>query len=103
MKKLTFLIATLISIYTFAGDGSNTEHGSKYCAKMKDGKLVVMHNDKTLTSDATLDNGTTIKTDGTILKKDGSTVMLKAGECANMEGKVMKETPKTKTKTKNSY
>lgn len=99
MKTIIFLIATFISTYTFAGGpSSNKDH---YCAKMKDGKLTVMHNDKPLMADATLNNGTTIKMDGTILKKDGSTTMLKEGECVDLEGKVMKkETSKPKTTKK---
>jgi hypothetical protein len=87
MKTIIFLIGVFISTYTFAGTSENRDH---YCAKMKEGKLTVMHNDKPLTADATLNNGTTVKMDGTIMKKDGSTVMLKDGECVDLDGKIMK-------------
>ena len=45
-------------------------------------------------ADVSLSNGSTLKPDGTILKKDGKTSTLKEGECADKDGKIMKEKPK---------
>ncbi|MGZ4057605.1 MAG: DUF6799 domain-containing protein [Bacteroidia bacterium] len=98
-----FLIAACtFSLNVMAGDGktASDEHPNKYCAKVKEGKTVVMHNGMTMTADATLANGTQVKTDGTIIKKDGTKTMLKAGQCVDLDGKVMDEKSKDKT-TKN--
>ncbi len=92
MKSVFILIgACFFSFSAMAGDDAMVYHPAKYCAKMKDGKLVVMHEGRQLAYEATLTNGTKIKTDGTIIKKDGSTVMLKNGECIDKEGKIMEE------------
>lgn len=108
MKTIIFLTAT--AIFTFlvatkpAGPASK-DHGDKYCAKMKDGMLVVMHQGNTLTTDVTLDNGTMIKTDGTVIKKDGSRMMMKEGECVNKSGKIkdMKDSKSKEDKDKKNY
>ena len=102
MKTLFLLITTtLFSISAMAGNGpvSSNKHPNKYCAKLKDGKLMVMHEGKAIVAEVTLANGTKIQSDGTIVKKDGSVVILKEGECIDHEGKIMAEDHKYK-KTK---
>lgn len=58
-----------------------------YCAKMKDGKLVVMHDGKPITGDVFLKNGTTIKPDGTVITKEGVRTVMKEGSCIDADGK----------------
>jgi len=96
MKKVIVLIAACIfSLSAMAQDYQSdksqkpTPSSVKYCAKVKDGKIMVMQNDKDLTVDVKLANGTTIKMDGTIVKSDGTQTMLKNGECADNTGMVM--------------
>ncbi len=94
MKTLMVVIAaTMLSASVFAG-GAGKNHPNKYCTRMENGKLVVVHEGKTLNSDVTLSNGTVIKTDGTVVKKDGTTTMLKEGECVDKDGTVMEENNK---------
>jgi hypothetical protein len=62
-------------------------HGDKYCAKLQDGRMVVMHDGAVLNADVTLSNGTQVKTDGTVIYKDGTRSMLREGECVNKDGK----------------
>lgn len=64
------------------------DHPGQYCAKMKDGKLVVMHEGKPITNDVFLKNGTTIKPDGTIITKEGVRTVLKEETCIDADGKV---------------
>jgi hypothetical protein len=94
MKAISLLITTAIfSINVIAGGdnhGSNA-NSDKYCTKSKDGKLMIMHEGTTITSDVTLANGVKIKTDGSVIKSDGSKMMLKDGECIDKNGKVMKD------------
>lgn len=86
MKKLilTGFIAVM-SFGTFSGNPAN-DHGDKYCAKLKDGKMVVMHKGSPITVDVRLENGATVKTDGTVLMKDGTNLILSDGECIHKDG-----------------
>jgi hypothetical protein len=98
----TFLFSIFVYLFSFGvGNGPVIKKNSdRYCARLKDGVLVVMFQGNVLTSDVTLDNGTTIKTDGTVIKKDGNTITLKEDECIDKEGKITKENPKEKEKYK---
>jgi len=105
MKTVISMIAlSFFALNVIAGDGktNSTEHPKKYCAKMKGGELVVMHEGKELKSDVTLADGTKIKTNGTVTKKDGTVISLKVGECVDMDGTVKdeKEKPMKKTESK---
>ena len=88
MKKVICLIAGgVFALNVFAqsasdnmGAGTSEMWKDKFCAKMKNGRTIVMHNDKELLSDFTASSGVKIKTDGTVIKKDGSTLMLKDGQ-----------------------
>ena len=94
MKTLITLIAASVFSFSAAAHGLK-EHPEKYCAKMQDGKKTVMHQGKAITAEVTLENGTKIKPDGTITKKDGTTLMLEEGECISKDGIVAMETEKT--------
>jgi hypothetical protein len=96
MKTLCMaIIAGMLSFNTIAG-GNTKENPTKYCSEMKDGKLVVMHEGKVITADVTLADGTMVKMDATIVKKDGSKSMLKEGQCIDKNGVVMNATPNGK-------
>jgi len=97
MKTLFFAIVCSLSVTVYAGgEKTSIAHPDKYCAKMKDGKLVVMHQENEMTSATTLTNGVQIQPDGTVTKTDGSKVMLKTGECVDKDGKIMEENAKKK-------
>jgi len=108
MKTFHTLAALILfSAFAFAGNGEPKKHGDKYCAKLKDGKIVVMYQGSALTSDVTLENGIQIKTDGVILRKDGTRNTLSEGECVDKEGKLVEknkdpEKPKEKPEKKKS-
>ncbi len=53
----------------------------KYCAKLIDGKLIVVNNGEQLTNDVKLADGTILHPDGNMVKPDGTSSMLKDGEC----------------------
>ncbi|MDB5282205.1 MAG: hypothetical protein JWO06_1280 [Bacteroidota bacterium] len=61
-------------------------------AKMVDGKMMLMKNGSwtAMTSDVTMGNGTKVKTDGTVVMKDGKTKTLKNGDCVKPDGMVKK-------------
>ncbi|MGZ3930824.1 MAG: DUF6799 domain-containing protein [Bacteroidia bacterium] len=96
-RKTTALIVTGIvlvgvggffSLNSLSGEPEMDEHGGDYCAKPKDGKIEVFHNGKALNSEVTLNNGTQIKTDGTVVMKDGSELTLKENQCLNKNGSI---------------
>lgn len=95
----TIIIAIAAVCFSISALANGTEeHPNKYCAKMKDGKKVIMHEGSTITSEVTLKDGTKIKPDGTITKTDGSKMTLKEGQCISMEGDIAKEKEKKESK-----
>jgi|GEM_PF-1446747 len=112
MKKkiLTGAICLLMGASAIYGYGyaayeqiTLTETGGspdKYCAKLRDGRLIVLHQGQEVTAEVTLENGTVIKPDGTVIKKDGTRVVLRDGECVSVEGEINKERARTRSKEK---
>ena len=104
MKKIFFTLAAFI--FFLQANAGNThvleKNSSKYCAKMQDGRLTVVHEGSAITADVTLSNGIIIQTDGAIVKKDGSKVELKEGECVDKDGKIVEEVSKKKSETEKS-
>jgi hypothetical protein len=90
MKKIAILLAAAAFSFNVMagnpGDDKDKSHGDKYCAKKKDGKVVVMHKGDPITSNVTLDDGRIIKPDGAIVEKDGSWAMIKEGQCFSKSG-----------------
>lgn len=72
----------------------------KYCAKLVDGKMVVVNNGEQLTTDVKLADGTILHPDGNMVKLDGRTSMLKEGECIRKDA--MPEDKKDKPGKKRS-
>ena len=106
MKNLMILIGACIFAINVSAqtadtkDGMKKMHAEKYCAKMKDGKMMVMHGTHQIMADTTLVSGAMIKTDGTVTKKDGTTWKLKNGDCADANGGMMEHKMGTKKSTK---
>lgn len=106
MKKIILLIAAgLFSLNGMAQDAKHVTNPAaaesskgniKYCAKLQDGKIVVMQEKRDLTIDVTLANGTVIQTDGTVLRKDGTKFTLKNGECVDNSGNMITKENKAK-------
>ena len=74
---------------TFAQE-KKMNHKMKDCVMMKDGKMMVTKDGKTMAMDQTMTmrNGTTVMSDGTVKMKNGTTKMLKDGDCVYMDGKM---------------
>jgi hypothetical protein len=94
MKKVIVLITVCIfSLNAMAQDNQKMQKQDqrtvKYCAKLKDGKITMMQDKNELTADVNLANGTTIKTDGTVITSDGSQTILRNGECVDNSGNMI--------------
>ena len=108
MKKLIVLMTTVIfSLNAVAQDYQDNNKVQKenvqYCAKVKDGKTIVMQDKTEIIADVNLANGITIKRDGTVIRPDNSQRVLKNGECIDNKGVMvnpdeMKKEDKTEVK-----
>jgi ribosomal protein L14 len=69
---------------------SHKHSTTKDCVMMDNGKMMMMKHGQTMdfTKEMTLKNGTLVMTDGTIKRKNGTSVQLKDGDCIMMDGKV---------------
>ena len=76
----------------------------KDCCMMKDGKMMVMKNGKTMPmeKDMTMKNGTKCMTNGECTMKNGKKMMMKEGDCMEMSGKMGKCSMMNKDMKKNS-
>jgi hypothetical protein len=64
MKRIIWAAITLILSLNIIAQNNDKSYGTSYCAKMKDGIIVVIYQGNLITSDILLDNGTIIKPDG---------------------------------------
>lgn len=60
----------------------------KDCVMMENGKMIQMKDGKMMdmTTNVTLSDGSTVMSNGTLKKKDGTTTTLKNGDCVMMNG-----------------
>jgi hypothetical protein len=88
MKELIMLAMTT-GILAFAPKHTlnMSDQSDRYCAKVKDGKVVMMHDGAVLTGDVKLANGVQINADASVIDKDGIKRFLREGECVDKEGK----------------
>jgi hypothetical protein len=96
--SLGTLLATGVSyaydVHTRVPATEYTNEPGQYCARMRDGKMVVLFEGKEISGDVFLKNGSTIKPDGTVITKDGVRFSLKEGQCIDQNGSVIGETMK---------
>ena len=61
----------------------------KYCASTRDGNTIIMNGKTELAVNMTLGNGSTITTDGYLIKKDGTKIALQSGDCVDKNGNLI--------------
>lgn len=93
MKSSIAIIALSCVIFTGSlaqespKDYSNmTKPGVMFCGMQKGNRLVVVQENKVITKDVILDNGLTIKRDGSVFKNKEKMFKLKDGDCINSNG-----------------
>lgn len=87
MKAIVLMICGLVSVGAFAQNPA--QNGSRYCATLKDGIVVVTHSDEVITEDAWLKDSSRVTKTGVIIKKDGNKIMLREGQCVDADGNVL--------------
>ena len=98
LAKMASFLAVFLMIISFNVNAQHHKHSSKMnhskmmkdCCMMKDGKMMVMKNGKTMPmeKDMVMKNGTTCMTNGECKMKNGKMMMMKEGECMDMSGKM---------------
>lgn len=73
----------------------------KFCSVLKDGTMKLEKDGILATKEITLRDGSKITKEGTVLRKDGSNVVLKNGECIDMDGNIQ-NIPLEKMEEKNN-
>ena len=82
-------IALVISLHVQAqGNDNKSGDANDYCILSDGNKIYIIYQGITIMSDVVLDNGTTLKTDGTIITKGGKTTLLRVGQCINRDGTI---------------
>lgn len=85
MKTLLFILgAGFLSLNAI--DDLPVKHKAGFCAELNDGVLQIVNSGNVISKEITLDNGTVIQTDGTVVAKDGSRFILSDGDCIDEEG-----------------
>ena len=101
-KLFTVMLFIAVALTTsYANAQTKTKKAMmKDCCMMKDGKMMVMKNGKTMPmeKDMIMKNGTTCMVSGECVMKDGSKMMMKDGDCIDMNGKMDKCNMMTKSK-----
>lgn len=112
-KKTLLLAALAISVFLSACNKTTTQTQENFpsteqnatttqpkdTAKsvyyMTGGKMMMVKNGQvqSMTGDQTLNDGAVVKTNGEVVRKDGSKMMLKNGESITMDGSVVVESP----------
>jgi hypothetical protein len=82
----TFIASFVLGLALSLSTGYMIKQDDRYCGKMVDGRMTVVHNGETITSDVKLDDGSFLKPDGNIVHPDGSSDTLKDGECIGKDG-----------------
>ncbi|HEY1040847.1 MAG TPA: DUF6799 domain-containing protein [Bacteroidia bacterium] len=89
MKTVALILLTSL-LFMFVPKTSIVfgDNSDKYCAKLTDGKLVVVHNGTTINAEVKLSDGSKVYPDGSIIDKDGAKRFLQNGECIDKNGKM---------------
>jgi hypothetical protein len=94
LKILAVAILTLSFVSTgFAADDKDM---AKDHIMMKDGKVMMIMQGKSMPLDKelTLGNGTKVTVDGNVMMKDGTKTMMKEGDMMSMDGEMIKHDAK---------
>ena len=92
-----FILGIMVRLYanTF---GEKVQTKGLYCVELKDGIPVLISDGKLIQTEITFPNGTKIKPNGTVTRKDGTQFVLRSGECVNDSAEIAKPVRLAKTK-----
>ena len=92
LSKTGSLFALFLMVISLSASAQTSTKTTmmKDCCMMKDGKMMVMKNGKTMPmeKDMVMKNGTKCMANGECTMKDGKKMMMKNGDCIEMSGKM---------------
>ena len=92
MTKAASVLTLFLMVISLGANAQTSKKTAlmKDCCMMKDGKMMVMKNGKTMPmeKDMVMTNGTTCMTNGECIMKDGKKMQMKNGDCMEMSGKM---------------
>ena len=94
-----FVLGCVVQLYANSIDRKQ-QNQSLYCVELKDGIPVLTSGGRPVLVEVTLENGTKIKTNGTVIRNDGTQFVLREGECVNDSVEVSKPAMISKGKSK---
>ncbi|HTA61556.1 MAG TPA: DUF6799 domain-containing protein [Bacteroidia bacterium] len=73
---------------TIHAQSNNDKSGddNNYCVQTGGNEIQIVHQGIVMVLDVVLDNGTTVKVDGTLITREGKITLLRVGECINQDG-----------------
>lgn len=97
MKTLiAVLTGSILSFYVMSQDSKVIQkenpnpNSERYCSELRDsGVIVIVRGGKEIMEDVVLANGVTLKLNGVVAKKDGTSFILKNGECIDTLGNLI--------------
>ncbi len=96
MKKILILFALAMLALSGIAQKSAREmptafntNEDKYCVTVKDSQSIITLNNKPVTIDIPLADGSILSPNGVLLKKNGTKVTLRNGECIDPKGKIL--------------
>ena len=95
LLTMASVLAVFLMVISFNSNAQTNKNPSKMkdCCMMKNGKMMVMKDGKTMpmTKDMVMTNGTKCMKNGECIMKDGKKMMMKDGDCMEMSGKMCTE------------
>ena len=89
MKVLASVLLTSVLFLFVPKNSIVYESTDKYCARMRDGKLIVVHDGAPISAEVKLSDGSKVSPDGSVIDKDGAKRFLQDGECIDKSGKMV--------------
>jgi len=94
MSKLLLLFSVgfliLVALTSKKSYGSGFQQpATAYCLQFRDGVSVLVQDGRVINSEVSLENGTKVRPDGTVLRNDGKKLNMKPGECIDQSGIIL--------------
>ncbi|MFL5764988.1 MAG: DUF6799 domain-containing protein [Bacteroidia bacterium] len=87
-RTIAFSISVLFAASVTLAFSQDPVMPERYCAELKDGKMTMILDSKPVTAEVALNDGSKLTPGGLLIKKDGTVVALKTGDCVDKEGNI---------------
>ncbi|HEY0029259.1 MAG TPA: DUF6799 domain-containing protein [Bacteroidia bacterium] len=96
-KQITFIVGCVFAVSAASQEIYNEQDPAvkpeRYCATLKDGKILLMLDNKPVDAEVSLLDGSKVTTAGIVVRKDGTVVNMNDGDCVDKEGNISNVNP----------